>query len=252
MKEAVTANTPMDPHAARQRADRLAVADVDPDVRAAAPDHEVADPGVGAAREAARLVPAVQRPRGAQVAVGDRTAVAGALERVDDEPGAVEGPRAGGAVDPRAAELRAGDADDLLGLAAARPRLHDGLHDRGHDGRRGRGRVADDRVRDGGRVGRGRIRDDRIGPRGSGPSRDRRPGRSGRRGPGPVGSSAAAGLAGAQGEQDGAREGEWDERSCAHASSAQWSSFLPARRAGARRRRSGAHERARTRADAER
>ena len=38
----------VDPDAVRQRADRLAVADVDPDVRAAAPDDEVADLRVGA------------------------------------------------------------------------------------------------------------------------------------------------------------------------------------------------------------
>src|SRR5262245_39336432 len=124
---------PVDPDAARQRADGLAAADVDPDMGAAAPDHEVADLRVGPARQTARLVPAVQRAGRAQVAVGDRPGIAGVLEGVDDHAGAVESARAAGAVPPRAAERRAGDADDLLRLGAALLRLDDRLHDGGDD-----------------------------------------------------------------------------------------------------------------------
>ena len=88
-------------------------------------------------------------------------------------------------------------------------------------GRRGRRGIGDDRVGDGRQVGRG------IGDRRRRVDEDR------------AGRLLGGGRAGGgDGQEEGTREGEGDERSCAHASRAQWSSFLPARRVGARRRRS--------------
>ena len=82
--------------------------DVDPDVSAIAPDHEVTDLGVRAAGQAARAEPEVDRPGRTQRGAVDRSAVAGLPVRVDDEPGAVEAGRTGGAVAPRITDLRTG------------------------------------------------------------------------------------------------------------------------------------------------
>src|SRR3954469_15053466 len=88
----------VDANAARQRADRLAVADVDPDVRAAAPHDQVARPGIAPAREMVCPVPPVEGARGPEA--GKRPAVASAAERVDHEAGAVERARSDRAVPP--------------------------------------------------------------------------------------------------------------------------------------------------------
>ena len=138
-----------------------------------------------------------------------------------------------------------------MGLASAphRMRLHDRLHDRGHDGRGGRARIGDDRNGD-----RGRIDDDgarrRIGDHGvdrGGRVRrridDRRGGIDEDRVVRLLGGDRGGG---GEREDEGTRQGERDERSCAHASRAQWSSFLPARRGGRDGGGAGAHGRART------
>ena len=67
----------VDPDAASQRADGLAVPDVDADVGAAAPDHQVTDLRVGSARQAAGLEVEVERARRSEPRVADDRCVTG-------------------------------------------------------------------------------------------------------------------------------------------------------------------------------
>src|SRR6478609_1672809 len=80
----------VDADAVGQRADGLAVADVDPDVAAVAPHHEITGLRVAPAGETAGLEVAVQRACRAKMGSSDPCAVAGLAEGIDDESGAIE------------------------------------------------------------------------------------------------------------------------------------------------------------------
>src|SRR5688572_3528306 len=107
----------MDGNSLDQRADRLAVTQVDPDVLEAAPDDQVANPPVRAAGEPAAGEPGLVATDAA-VAAADQVEQLCSLERVVDESDAVEYVRAFLRPDPRVTELVLGDA-----VHAARFRL---------------------------------------------------------------------------------------------------------------------------------
>src|SRR6188472_1184983 len=84
----------VDPDAAPQRADGLAVPDVDADVGAIAPDHKVTDLRVASTGQPARLEVQVDGARRADPRIPDHGGVTGLLEGVHHETGAVERGRA--------------------------------------------------------------------------------------------------------------------------------------------------------------
>src|SRR5262245_28754697 len=108
----------MDADAAGQRAYRIAVADVDADVAAAAPHNEVTRRSPRPARQAAVAEPVVDRSRGAVLARPDDGVVARRLERVEHEAGAIECRGTHCPVAISIADLGLRDLDDLGGLAA--------------------------------------------------------------------------------------------------------------------------------------